>query len=173
MTRPDWQAFAGRVTSIIKVWRSLVLPNGGPNLCSVTLLKREAENAPEDAWRERGRTTELDPPGGVRLDSETGGVLGKIAADKKVQLKLYQKADAPEPWTTVSTPDNWGVIQLILDKNNKSSRVAGSPNKWRVQWNISHGPVRTQSGDVTSGSVLLEIAFDEGELPELKDWPVR
>jgi hypothetical protein len=169
-TRQEWSAFAGKVASILKVWKTLVLPTGSPSGCTISLLKAEDPAAPVEKWREPGRATEMDPPGGTRVDSEIGGALGRITVDRKLQLKLYRTTEAPEPWKTFATPDNWGVIHILLEKNNKSSRVAGTTNKWRVNWKISHEPI---VGGATEGSIPLEITFEEGELPDLKDWPVR
>jgi hypothetical protein len=171
MTRPEWRSFAGRVSAILKTWRTLVLPTGGPAACSVTLLKAKPEDlgAAHEKWREAGRVSELDPPGGTKVDSELGGFLGKITVDRKMQLKLYQREKSPEPLKTFTTPDNWGVIHLLLDPKNKSSRIAGTTNKWRINWMITHDPINA----VTDGAVPLEITFEEGELPDLKDWPVK
>jgi hypothetical protein len=171
MTRPEWRGFAGRVSAILKVWRTLMLPTGSPSGCTVNLLKARPEDAGAtfEKWREAGRVSELDPPGGTKVDSELGGLLGRITVDRKMQMKLYQSDKSPEPLKTFATPDNWGPIHLLLDPKNKSSRIAGAPNKWRVNWVITHDPIN----GVTEGAVPLEITFEEGELPDLKDWPTR
>jgi hypothetical protein len=169
MSRPEWQAFAGRVSAILKIWRTLLQPNGSPGQCSVNLLKAEDAAAPQEKWREKGRVAELDPPGGTKVDSDLGGFMGKLAIDRKLQLKLYQRVDAPEPWNTTATPDAWGTMHVLLDPKNKSTRVVGSTNKWRVNWKISHDI----AAGATEGIVPLEITFEDGELPDLKDWPLR